>query len=380
MSTGTDIMTENNKSSSGMDDLKLWMVGMREQTNAMFAEMNEQMGRNENTSAQLDLKIDQNNPHMEQQITDIATMVDDRDDDAKIRERKVDDEMHKLDIKIKKLKQAAAEDLRRTREDCQQLIRPVPSTSQSIDTDGSSAAFDKKSTNSRDELKLWMVGMKEQTNAMFAEMHERMGKGETTSAQLDVKVDRKHSHVQQQITDITTMVDDRDEDAKIREQKVNDAMQQLDIKIQKLKQAAADDLRRTREERQKGISEVDSRTERLEQVQSDQTRALLELQNITHGDHRETNSRLQQLENRIATVSPAMISPKESPMSIEGIYRIPDWTEIETTAFWCHEPGMTFSNKPHASDHESLQSLHEGTVGIMTSRKVFCHQSCRLRL
>ena len=74
--------------------------------------------------------------------------------------------------------------------------------------------------------------MREQTNAMFAELNERMGKGETTSSRLDVKVDRKHSHVQQQITDITTMVDDRDEDAKIREQKVNDAMQQLDIKIQ----------------------------------------------------------------------------------------------------------------------------------------------------
>ena len=210
---------------------------MREQTNAMFAEMHEQMGRNENTSARLDLKVDQNNSQMQQQRTDLTTMVDDRDDDAKLRERKVDDEMNILDIKIKMLKQAAAEDLRRPREDCQKLIRPVPSTSQSIHTDGSSAASDKKSTNSRDELKLWMVGMREQTNAMFAEMHERMGKGETTSARLDVKVDRKHSHVQQQITDITTMVDDRDEDAKIREQKVNDAMQQLDIKIQKLEKS-----------------------------------------------------------------------------------------------------------------------------------------------
>ena len=90
-----------------------------------------------------------------------------------------------------------------------------------------------------------MVDMREQTNAMFAEMHERMGKGETNSVRLDVtvmtegfsgchdtlyvKVNQNHSHMQQQII---YMVDDRDEDAKIRKQKVNDAMQQLDIKIE----------------------------------------------------------------------------------------------------------------------------------------------------
>ena len=53
---------------------------------------------------------------MQQQRTYLTTMVDDRDDDAKLREIKVDNEMNKLDIKIKMLKQAAAEDLRRTRE------------------------------------------------------------------------------------------------------------------------------------------------------------------------------------------------------------------------------------------------------------------------
>ena len=74
-----------------------------------------------------------------------------------------------------------------------------------------------------------MVDMREQTNAMFAEMHERMGKGETNSVRLDVKVNQNHSHMQQQII---YMVDDRDEDAKIRKQKVNDAMQQLHIKIE----------------------------------------------------------------------------------------------------------------------------------------------------
>ena len=78
--------------------------------------------------------------------------------------------------------------------------------------------------------------------------------------------------------------------------------------------------------------------------------------------HRETNSRLQQLEDRIATVSTARISPKESLGSIKGIYRIPDRAEIEMTAFECLEPGMTSSNKSHASDHASLQSLQEGAV------------------
>ena len=79
--------------------------------------------------------------------------------------------------------------------------------------------------------------MREQTDAMFAEMHERMGKSETNSARLEVKVDQNHAHMQQQVIYITTMEDHRDEDAKIRERKLNYTVQQLDIKIQRLKQS-----------------------------------------------------------------------------------------------------------------------------------------------
>ena len=318
------------------------------------------------------------------------------------------------------------------------LIRPVPSTSPSTDIDEGSTASD-KSTSERDESKLWMVGMREQTDAKFTAMHERIGNGEANSKQLEVKVDQNHAHMQQHVIDITTMVDNRDEDAKIRERKLNFTMQQLDIKIQRLKQAAAEDLRRTKEEWQKEIDGVSSRTDMLEHVQSDQTRAICELQTSTKGDHRksnrrlpgsiggiyripdrgdieatafeclesgatspnrshasdhdslqslhegtaggqgiqdnlqssklqgihhrETNSRLQQLEDRIATVSTARISPKESLGSIKRIYRIPDLSEIETTAFECLEPGMTSPNRSHTSDHASLQSLHEGAAG-----------------
>ena len=100
------------------------------------------------------------------------------------------------------------------------LIRPVPSTSPSTDIDEGSTASD-KSISERDESKLWMVGMRERTDAKFAEMHERMGNGEANSKRLEVKVDQNHAHMQQHIIDITTMVDNRDQDAKIRERKLN---------------------------------------------------------------------------------------------------------------------------------------------------------------
>ena len=241
------------------------------------------------------------------------------------------------------------------------LIRPVPSTSPSTDIDEGSTASD-KSISERDESKLWMVGMRERTDAKFAEMHERMGNSEANSKRLEVKVDQNHAHMQQQVIDITTMVDNRDEDAKMRERKLNDTMKQLDIKIQRLKQAAAEDLRRTKEEWQKEIDGVGSRTDRWEQVQSDQTRAICELQTSTQGDHRDSNHRLQQLEDGISTVSPAMVTAKESPESIGGIYRIPDRGDIEATAFECLESGATSPNRSHASDHDSLQSLHEGAA------------------
>ena len=242
------------------------------------------------------------------------------------------------------------------------LIRPVPSTSPSTDIDEGSTASD-KSISERDESKLWMVGMRERTDAKFAEMHERMGNSEANSKRLEVKVDQNHAHMQQQVIDITTMEDHRDEDAKIRERKLNDTMKQLDIKIQRLKQASAADLRRTKEEWQKEIDAVGSRTDRWEQVQSDQNRAICERQTSTQGDHRESNRRLQQLEHRIATVSTARISPKESLGSIKRIYRIPDRAGIETTAFECLESGATSPSRSHASDHASLQSLHEGAAG-----------------
>ena len=242
------------------------------------------------------------------------------------------------------------------------LIRPVPSTSPSTDIDEGSTASD-KSISERDETKLWMVGMRERTDAKFAEMHERMGNSEANSKRLEVKVDQNHAHMQQQVIDITTMVDNRDEDAKMRERKLNHTMKQLDIKIQRLKQAAAEDLRRTKEKWQKEIDGVGSRTDRWEQVQSDQTRAICELQTSTQGDHRDSNSRLQQLEDRIATVSTARISPKESLGSIKRIYRIPDRAGLETTAFECLESGATSPSRSHASDHASLQSLHEGAAG-----------------
>ena len=242
------------------------------------------------------------------------------------------------------------------------LIRPVPSTSPSTDIDERSTVSD-KSISERDESKLWMVDMRERTDAKFAEMHKRMGNSEANSKRLEVKVDQNHAHIQQQVIDITTMEDHRDEDAKIRERKLNDTMKQLDIKIQRLKQAAAEDLRRTKEECQKEIDGVGSRTDRWEQVQSDQNRAIYERQTSTQGDHRESNRRLKQLEDRIATVSTARISPKESLGSIKRIYRIPDRAEIETTAFECLEPGITSSTKSHASDHGSLQSLQEGAAG-----------------
>ena len=241
------------------------------------------------------------------------------------------------------------------------LIRPVPSTSPSTDIDEGSTASD-KSISERDESKLWMVGMRERTDAKFAEMHERMGNSEANSKRLEVKVDQNHAHMQQQVIDITTMVDNRDEDAKMRERKLNDTMKQLDIKIQRLKQAAAEDLRRTKEEWKKEIDGVGSRTDRWEQVQSDQTRAICELQTSTQGDHRDSNHRLQQLEDGISTVSPAMVTAKESPESIGGIYRIPDRGDIEATAFECLESGATSPNRSHASDHDSLQSLHEGAA------------------
>ena len=241
------------------------------------------------------------------------------------------------------------------------LIRPVPSTSPITDIDEGSTASD-KSISERDESKLWMVGMRERTDAKFAEMHERMGNSEANSKRLEVKVDQNHAHMQQQVIDITTMEDHRDEDAKIRERKLNDTMKQLDIKIQRLKQAAAEDLRRTKEEWQKEIDGVGSRTDRWEQVQSDQTRAICELQTSTQGDHRDSNHRLQQLKDGISTVSPAMVTAKESPESIGGIYRIPDRGDIEATAFECLESGATSPNRSHASDHDSLQSLHEGAA------------------
>ena len=242
------------------------------------------------------------------------------------------------------------------------IIRPVPSTSPSTDIDEGSTASD-KSTSERDESKLWMVGMSERTDAKFAEMHERMGNGEANSKRLEAKVDENHAHMQQHIIDITTMVDNRDEDAKMRERKLNDTMKQLDIKIQRLKQAAAEDLRRTKEEWQKEIDGVGSRTDRWEQVQSDQTRAICELQTSTQGDHRDSNHRLQQLEDGISTVSPAMITPKESPGSIGGIYRISDRCDMEATAFECLESGATSPSRSHTSDQASLQSLHEGAAG-----------------
>ena len=241
------------------------------------------------------------------------------------------------------------------------LIRPVPSTSPSTDIDEGSTASD-KSISERDETKLWMVGMRERTDAKFAEMHERMGNSEANSKRLEVKVDQNHAHMQQQVIDITTMVDNRDEDAKMRERKLNDTMKQLDIKIQRLKQAAAEDLRRTKEKWQKEIDGVGSRTDRWEQVQSDQTRAICELQTSTQGDHRDSNHRLQQLEDGISTVSPAMVTAKESPESIGGMYRIPDRGDIKATAFECLESGATSPNRSHASDHDSLQSLHEGAA------------------
>ena len=241
------------------------------------------------------------------------------------------------------------------------LIRPVPSTSPSTDIDEGSTASD-KSISERDETKLWMVGMRERTDAKFAEMHERMGNSEANSKRLEVKVDQNHAHMQQQVIDITTMVDNRDEDAKMRERKLNDTMKQLDIKIQRLKQAAAEDLRRTKEKWQKEIDGVGSRTDRWEQVQSDQTRAICELQTSTQGDHRDSNHRLQQLEDGISTVSPAMVTAKESPESIGGMYRIPDRGDIKATAFECLESGATSPNRSHASDHDSLQSLHDGAA------------------
>ena len=121
--------------------------------------------------------------------------------------------------------------------------------------------------------------------------------------------------------------------------------------------------RQTKEEWQKEIDGVGSRTDRWEQVQSDQTRAIYELQTSTQGNHRESNHRLQQLEDGISTVSPAMITPKESPGSIGGIYRISDRDDIEATAFECLESGSTSPNRSHTSDHASLQSLHEGAAG-----------------
>ena len=242
------------------------------------------------------------------------------------------------------------------------LIRPVPSTSPSTDIDEGSTASD-KSTSEREESKLWMVGMSERTDAKFAEMHERMGNGEANSKRLEAKVDENHAHMQQHIIDITTMVDNRDEDAKIRERKLNFTMQQLDLKIQRLKQAAAEDLRQTKEEWQKELDGVGSRTDRWEQVQSDQTRAICELQTNTQGDHRDSNNRLQPLEDGISTVSPAVITPKESPGSIEGIYRISDRGDMEATAFECLESGATSPSRSHTSDQASLQSLHEGAAG-----------------
>ena len=209
----------------------------------------------------------------------------------------------------------------------------------------------------------YIVRLRERTDAKFAEMHERMGNSEANSNRLEVKVDQNHAHMQQQVIDITTMVDNRDEDAKMRERKLNDTMKQLDIKIQRLKQAAAEDLRRTKEKWQKEIDGVGSRTDRWEQVQSDQTRAICELQTSTQGDHRDSNHRLQQLEDGISTVSPAMVTAKESPESIGGMYRIPDRGDIKATAFECLESGATSPNRSHASDHDSLQSLHEGAAG-----------------
>ena len=83
---------------------------------------------------------------------------------------------------------------------------------------------------------------------------------------------------------------------------------------------------------EKGIlTEVSSRTERLEQVQSDQTRALLELQNITQGNHWETNSRIHQLENKVTHDIHRDDITQESLGSIDGIYHIPDRVNIERT-------------------------------------------------
>ena len=62
-------------------------------------------------------------------------------------------------------------------------------------------------------------------------------------------------------------------------------------------------------------------------------------------------------------MSTARISPKESLGSIKRIYRIPDRAGLETTAFECLESGATSPSRSHASDHASLQSLHEGAAG-----------------
>ena len=136
--------------------------------------------------------------------------------------------------------------------------------------------------------------------------------------------------------------------------------------IGKLKKADAEDFRRARAEKdlrrartecQKDIAQVEkeiltevgSHTERLEtkcqQVQSNQTRALLDVWNDTQKNHRGANGMVHRLENQKSTLSTVMISPKERLVSIEGIFRIPDMTEIEMTTFECLESGMTSSNK-----------------------------------
>ena len=138
-----------------------------------------------------------------------------------------------------------------------------------------------------------------------------------------------------------------------------------------------EDLCRTKEERRKEIDEVGSRTDRLEHVQSDQTRAILELQTITQDDHQETKRRLQQLEDRIATVSTAMLSPKESPGTIEGIYCIPDQADIK-------QPLLSASN---LEEHPLISHMQVTMIayshymraqpGVRTSRNIFSHPSCR---
>ena len=62
-------------------------------------------------------------------------------------------------------------------------------------------------------------------------------------------------------------------------------------------------------------------------------------------------------------MSPAMITPKDSPGSIGGIYHISDRGDIEATTFDCLKSGVTSPNRSHTSDHASLQSLHEGAAG-----------------